>query len=293
MASQLKQAIKDLREQILSTQVFQYCAMFNNQVKMLDNGATFEFPRPAVLIEIETPMSGVQLLGTRLVVNDIVWKFSIVHEQLNAIYEDGISGSGMDENLDVYDLRDTLKTLLMGFKPTNCSYLQYSDESQDYNHNQIYVYSVSFMCSYVDTKGMVEYTTIEPPFALDLQGYINTEPTPATHMAYGWKACLIKILIVDTPNPSNTQTLGNGDVIPIEYVLNDDLSVTIPELISYPGIVLLTPSVVDNNIVTPITCEIDTNGNIVNGKLYAPQIGGLGVGNYIEINATLPIYTAN
>ena len=150
--SQLKQAIKDLKARILTVPAFVYTAVFNNQVKMEDKGLTFDFPKPAVLIELEKPTKGVQTLGGYATVNDFIWKFYIVHEQLDG-ESDGTISSGMDENLDVIDLRDLLKTALTGFKPTNCSNLQYDDESPDYEHNNIYVYSLSMKCSFVDTKG--------------------------------------------------------------------------------------------------------------------------------------------
>jgi hypothetical protein len=150
--SQLKQAIKDLKAQILTVPEFLYTAVFNNQVRMEDKGLTFDFPKPAVLIELEKPSKGLQTLGGYATVNEFIWKFYIVHEQLDA-ENDGTISSGMDENLDIYDLRDALKTALTGFKPTNCSMLQYDDESPDYEHNNIYVYCLSMKCSFVDTKG--------------------------------------------------------------------------------------------------------------------------------------------
>ena len=162
MTSKLKQAILDLKNQIGTIQLndaqaFQYCAIFNNQVKLEDEGKTFNFPKPAVLIEIQNPTQGVALLGSGVTINEnLIWRLSIVHEQLNASINDidpPAPATGMDENLDVYDLRDLLKTALTGFKLTGCSQLQYVEESQDYEHDNIYVYGVSFKCSFVDTKG--------------------------------------------------------------------------------------------------------------------------------------------
>src|ERR1700743_755148 len=110
--SQLKQAILDLKIQCMAVPGIQYCALFNNQVKEEEKGHTFNFLKPAILIEIKTPQEGVQLLGMGVTVSDIIFRFSIVHEQLNAEYNEDIGASGMDENLDVYDLRDLLKVAL-------------------------------------------------------------------------------------------------------------------------------------------------------------------------------------
>lgn len=154
MTSTLKQSMLDLKTQILSDGTFLYAAIFNGQIKRDEQGTMqFPFPKPAVMIEIQSPQSGVQLLGSGVTINDNqVFKFCIVHEQIDAV-SDGTISSGMDENLDVFDLRDKLKVLLTGFKPTNCSALQYEGEAQDYEHNMIYVYGMTFKCSYVDTKG--------------------------------------------------------------------------------------------------------------------------------------------
>lgn len=291
--SHLKQAIKDLKARILSASEFRYCAVFNNQIKDEIAGKTFNFPKPAVLIEIQAPTQGVQLLGTGVTVNDFAIRFSIVHEQLNAEY-DGNSGTGMDENLDVFDLRDKLKTILTGFQPTHCSNLQYSDESPDYDHNMIYVYGITLKCSYVDTKGSgfdVDseiWQTINPPINLDLQGYITTLPTPPTGgQVYGWKVCKIIAYLVAEPDPLHTQQLANGDIIPVEYAANEDGTITIPELISYPGIDVLTPFTVDN-VVCPVTLNTDSD-SVDYGKITIEA--GFIIGNYIEFNASLPLYS--
>lgn len=298
MTSTLKQAIKDLKTQILGTAVlggettpcFDYCVLFNNQVKQEETGLTFDFPKPAVLIEMSTPTKGVETLGGLCTVSDMVFKFSIVHEQLNAT-TDGTIDYGMDENLDVYDYRDALKRCLTGFMPTGCSRLMYEEESQDYAHNQIYVYSLSMKCSYVDTKGSildVDSGAIyaQPPFGLDLDTYFVTPNGPKTRQQYGWKPCSIQIKIVDTPDGS-TQTLGNGDVIPIQYALNNDGTLTIPELGSYPGITLLVPFLLQNNGYGYANIGYDNTSGTLDFTYY----GGFAIGNNIEINASLPLYT--
>jgi len=159
MISQLKQAILDLKTQVATVQMndaqaFPYCAVFNNQVKEEEDGKTFNFTKPAVLIEIQNAMEGIELLGAYATINEnMVFRFSIVMEQLDSSIGAVPPATGMDENLDIFDLRDALKTALTGFKPTNCSQLMYVSESQDYNHDNIYVYGISFKCSYIDTKG--------------------------------------------------------------------------------------------------------------------------------------------
>lgn len=54
---------------------------------------------------------------------------------------------------------------------------------------------------------------------LQLNDFVMAAPPGRTII--GWKPCIIRIQIVETPN-STTQTLINGDVIPLQYAVNDD-----------------------------------------------------------------------
>jgi hypothetical protein len=286
MASIIKTALQDVLLQARSVSGVQYAAVFNNQIIQEQDGKTFDFPKPAILIEIDTPNTGLQTLGTdNVTVSELTWRLSIVHEQLDA-------GDGtLDQNLDVFDYRDLVKVAFTSFRPTNCSYWQYSEESQDYAHNNIYVYGISFKCSFVDTKGSpldpdsTVYITKVPPIALDLQAYITTPQPPATRIAYGWKVCEIVAYIVDVVDPLQTQQLGNGDIIPLQYLLNIDGTVTIPELATYTGIVALAAFLIDNQLFDDYISIDYSTGKITNSG------GGFIVGNIIRFNASLPLYT--
>jgi hypothetical protein len=285
MASIIKTAFQDVL--LIARQItgVQYVAIFNNQVKEEQDGKTFDFPKPALLVEIENPNQGLQTLGQDFVsVSEITWRISIVHEQLDAA--DGT----LDQNLDVFDYRDLVKVAMTGIRPKNCSKWMYVEESQDYAHNNIYVYSVGFKCSFVDTKGSPldpdsnTYITFEPPIALDLGVFITVPIPPRTRIAYGWKVCPIYVLLVSVVDPLDTQVLGNGDTIPKQYVVNLDGTITIPYLASYPNIVVLVPFIIWNQTVDTITIDY-TTGKITN------TAGGFIVGNEIEFNASLPLYT--
>lgn len=285
MASIIKTAFQDVL--LIARQItgVQYVAIFNNQVREEQDGKTFDFPKPALLIEIENPNQGLQTLGQdNVTVSEITWRISIVHEQLDAA--DGT----LDQNLDVFDYRDLVKVAMTGIRPKNCSHWMYVEESQDYAHNNIYVYSIGFKCSFVDTKGSPldpdsnTYITFEPPIALDLGVWITVPIPPRTRIAYGWKVCPIYVLLVDVVDPLDTQVLANGDTIPKQYVVNDDGTITIPYLASYPNIVVLVPFMIWNQTFDTITIDY-TNGKITNTN------GGFIVGNEIDFNASLPLYT--
>jgi hypothetical protein len=285
MASIIKTAFQDVL--LIARQItgVQYVAIFNNQVREEQDGKTFDFPKPALLIEIENPNQGLQTLGQdNVTVSEITWRISIVHEQLDA------SDGTLDQNLDVFDYRDLVKVAMTGIRPKNCSHWMYVEESQDYAHNNIYVYSIGFKCSFVDTKGSPldpdsnTYITFEPPIALDLGVWITVPIPPRTRIAYGWKVCPIYVLLVDVVDPLDTQVLANGDTIPKQYVVNDDGTITIPYLASYPNIVVLVPFMIWNQTFDTITIDY-TNGKITNTN------GGFIVGNEIDFNASLPLYT--
>lgn len=288
MSSILKTAMQDVLLQARNVTGIEYAAVFNNQVREELNGHTFDFPKPAILVEISNPNQGLQTLGRQSVtVSELTWRLSIVHEQLDS--QDGF----LDQNLTVFDFRDKVKVAFSFFKPKNCSLWQYSEESQDYAHNNIYVYSIAFKCSYVDTKGSpldpdVVNTVINPPIALDVLAYITTPPPPHTRIAYGWKVCRFPnegaLLVVETPDPEQTTQLANGDIVPLQYALNDDGTITIPELASYPNISVLTPFLIGNQSYDTIEIDYST-GRITN------TAGGFIIGNEISFNASLPLYT--
>jgi hypothetical protein len=223
MATVLATAIKEVKAKCLTIPGIQYAAVFNNQVKMEQGGATFDFPKPAILIEISAPTVGVVGLGGYASVNEFEWRLSIVYEQLNAEY-DGNSGTGMDENFDVFAVRDLVKQYMSGFSPYQCSQFIYKEESPDYNHNMVYVYGISFICSYVDTNGSPAdgwiYNT--PPINLDLEVELPSGTITDTFGGFTWKVGKIVAYIVDAPNPALTQTLTNGAIIPLQYAVNND-----------------------------------------------------------------------
>lgn len=102
---------------------------------------------------------------------------------------------------------------------------------------------------------------------------------------YGWKAYKIIVHVVSVVNPLNVQVIGNGDTIPVEYVLNDDNTLTIPYLIGVPGIEVLTPFMLNNNSIGNMPYD-NTTGTF-NGT---PIRNTFRVGNNISFNASLPIY---
>ena len=121
-------------------------------------------------------------------------------------------------------------------------------------------------------------------------GYYKVGTPPPTRIIYGWKACKVLINLVASPDPTHTQVLGNGDVIPLEYALNGDGTLTVPYFALYPGIDVLTPFIDNNSTIaddnTPITAIYNKGTN----KFDLSAYGGFSYGDKIQVNATLPIF---
>lgn len=261
------------------TKLFQLVAMWNDQVGREASGEGYTFAKPACFIEMDT--TDTQMLLDNTNVLDTVFRFHLIDRQLDAA--DGT----MDQNLQVFTFRDTLKAAIAGFQPDNCSTLFYTDEKQDYQHTSVYHFTVDAKCCFTDTP--VENGTIwkDPPTDLELiAGFIESMggdiEDPQT--LYVWKPCVIYVDVVATPDPLVTQTLGNGAVIPRQYALNPDGTLTIPYLTSTGGITILTPFMLDNAEVPLMYYDI------MSGTFDpATTVGSFSIGNEISFNASLPM----
>lgn len=163
MASNLVDLINNVIARAKVIEGVQYADVFNDQIQRNEDGLTFDFLKPAILFEIDTPNQGVQTLGRyNQTILDLVFRLYIVYEQLDAGFGD------MDRNLDVYYLRDAVKVAFTNYKPIELAGLwQYYQEYQDYAHNNIYVYRIEFKGTLIDTKG----SKLDP----DYTGFITKE----------------------------------------------------------------------------------------------------------------------
>lgn len=144
-----------------------YARVWNNQVAQSRDGKQYDFPKPAIFVEIINNVAFEQL-GVGFKSADLGFNIHIVHEQYDA-------GNGtFEQDITVFDLRDKIVSLLSRFFPTACSALMCTGESQDYDHDNLYHYIVSFVCNFIDSKGSGydagagEYTESEPPTTLNL-----------------------------------------------------------------------------------------------------------------------------
>ena len=65
------------------------------------------------------------------------------------------SGDAMDRNLEIYALRDLVKSYMLGFHTHNSSYMMSRYDALDYKHNQIAKYLLGFTFCFNDEKGSI------------------------------------------------------------------------------------------------------------------------------------------
>jgi hypothetical protein len=263
--------------------LFQKVLMWNNQLSRMKDGTGYLTAMPACYVEMR-PENTTQLLEN-VTLSDVCWRMHVLWYQLDAGDDET-----MDQTLYAYTLRDAIIQAMVGFEPENCSTMFYTKEEQDYDHDNIYHYVVEFKTSFRDTKGSTLdpdqtrfiYTT--PPTNLELEtGFYDGEVSPVDPLiTYIWKVCEVDVVIVETPDGS-TITLSNGAVIPAQYALNLDGTVTIPYLASTPGINLVYPFLIGNQSYPNVTLDNTT------GVLNNDANGGFAVGDTLNFNANLPL----
>jgi hypothetical protein len=121
-----------------------FTRIWNNQLEYERAGNLEAYPKPAAFVEILSPVV-YQEIGKNLSSADLGFNIHLIHEYYNA---DGT----FEQDLEVFDLRDKVVALLSQYKPTGCGLIFCTGESQDYEHDNLYHYIISFVCSFIDSK---------------------------------------------------------------------------------------------------------------------------------------------
>lgn len=123
--------------------------VWNNQVQYMrdPNGAKVEsFPLPAFFPQI-TPDAVFEDIGQGYRGADLGIKIHIVHE-----YVDGGDGN-FEQDLLIFGLRDLVIGYLTDVKLPGCGPLNSIGEGQEFDHDNVYHYTVDFVCNFTDSKG--------------------------------------------------------------------------------------------------------------------------------------------
>lgn len=142
--------------------------VWNNQLAELKDGSGLSFPLPAFFPGIYGPVV-YEDLGQGARTANIVWRVHILHEFMDA--EDGT----YEQNLEVFDLRDRVVSLLTGFSPTGCASLYLNAEETDEDHDNVYHYILDFSSTFTDGgdddddgNGNKKYIYRDPPTDLEI-----------------------------------------------------------------------------------------------------------------------------
>lgn len=151
-----------------------YSRIWNNQLNSERNAEIYDFPKPSAFVEFITPVS-FQELGGNFGSADLGINIHLIHEYYN---QDGT----FEQDLAVFDLRDSIVRLLSQYKPTACGLMVKVSEQQDYDHDNLYHYIIGFVTNFTDSTSSPydpaagKYIDSEPPTALQLD--VTMDKTP-------------------------------------------------------------------------------------------------------------------
>lgn len=152
----MKQTAIDILSKLKEITTLQYVVMWNNQFNQIEDGDIEGFPFPCAMLEI-VPQSYNQL-GGGYQQSDVDFRIHIGHVQYDSL--DG----NMEQNLDVFDLRNEVVQKLSLYKPSMSGELFKVSEEQDYEHTAIYHYIITFRACVIDKAAstIIEPTLIDP-----------------------------------------------------------------------------------------------------------------------------------
>lgn len=155
---------------------------------------------------------------------------------------------------------------------------------RDSNNN---VSLIKHMVTWTDVSGLQATYVINEQFPDETTGAIVCllgdygVVTPPGRLIIGWIVSPFTVQLTNSPNPTHTQTLANGDVIPLQYALNGNGTLTVPYMATYT---LLEPFYMDNAGYQNIAY------NKATGTFDGSQFGGFSDVNAITFNASIPIW---
>jgi hypothetical protein len=130
-----------------------YARVWNNQLRMMIDGQSYSFQRPACFVEVINSVN-YEILGQGLRAADLGFRLHLIHDFYN------LDGT-LEQDLSIFDLRDNLLLALRKFTPTSCGPINCIREEQDYEHENIYHYVLDYVCCFIDTK-QSDYDTSSP-----------------------------------------------------------------------------------------------------------------------------------
>lgn len=117
-----------------------YIAVYNGQFDHLESGDNWIMGLPAVFIELQS--NSINQLGRFAEQLDLQVTLHIAHEFYN--------GDRMDENLEVFDLKQKIYLHMKNFRGDKTASFTRTSELQDFNSNNVYHFTQTYETSITD-----------------------------------------------------------------------------------------------------------------------------------------------
>lgn len=132
---------------------------WNNQADMIDEGMTHAYAFPCYFVEIN--VVGSEPIGNFVQNTELDVTIHILDEKLHY-------SEAMATNYSIFSRRTDVHRALTGWKASKSSPFFKTDEKQDFNHTNLYHYTLTFKTSWIDdTAAPAEYYTA-PPTSLNI-----------------------------------------------------------------------------------------------------------------------------
>ncbi len=131
-------------EPLTGSPSFKKIDIWNNQLKNEKDGTGYTFPTPAIFLEMKQNKSKQLSMGINLVDYDVI--FHIIDTQLNNL-------GYLDRNTKVFSLRNYTKKQFQLYQPVQMGRLFCIKDEQDFKHDNVYHYKLTFKGALIDTWG--------------------------------------------------------------------------------------------------------------------------------------------
>lgn len=151
----MKQLYLDIKQRLLTkAPSVRHIAIFNNQIERLKNinegdytQDAYAFARPAVFIEFQNILEITQLGGGVQLYDPLFVVVHIVHDNYH-------NGGDMDLDLLIFDLKQEVYLALQKFEPLGAVMFIRTSEQQDYDHDNLYHYQMTFTTNYIEQSSL-------------------------------------------------------------------------------------------------------------------------------------------
>lgn len=139
----MKSLYQEIRAKLESEISGIHVRLWNNQIQLSEEGMQIPFPTPAVFIEFPSIpwMQGGK--GTQRTDEGFFIRLHIIFYSENAVEN--------EEDLGLFDLRESVYMAVQDFKPTQAGKLDRFFETTDVNHTNLYDWMMDFRTTFQDT----------------------------------------------------------------------------------------------------------------------------------------------